>query len=150
MNNLLLSITFFIFLFFPFYLLNVYSAQKDPLSTPIINTSNITLKELGNIFWPDSRYTDAQKEKILKIIKGKKVNWEIVISQIQRDGTDYLIQGSSEKDMIGTFSYITPKTKLEEEKILDFKKGSTIKISGIIKDMIMRHIVLKPASLSNY
>lgn len=112
-------------------------------------TSAITLKELARIYWPDSNATRLQQEETLKNLLGRKVSWEITVAQIQRDGSGYLIQGQSNQDMIGTFSYVQPQSEADEEQILKAGMGSTLKIVGIVKDMDMRHIILKPAFVQN-
>ena len=83
----------------------------------------------------------------MKNILGKAVTWEITVAQIQRDGGGYLIQGRSDANMGGTFSYVTPKTETESLKIRNAAIGSILKIKGIVNDFQMRHIVLKPAAV---
>lgn len=108
-------------------------------------SSPLTLKELAHIYWPDSQATQLQQEETLKNLLGKKVSWEVTVAQIQRDGSGYLIQGQSNKEMLGTFSYVQPRNPSEEEQILKASMGSTLKIVGVVSDMDMRHIILKPA-----
>lgn len=108
-------------------------------------TSTITMKELALLFWPDSNATQVQQEEALKNLLGKKVNWKIVVAQIQREGDEYLIQGQSDKDRIGTFSYIVPTSEAEKDAIIHASMGTKLNICGVVNDMRMRHIVLKPA-----
>ena len=109
--------------------------------------SDITLKQLADIYWPDSNATELQQEETLKNLLGKRVNWLVTVAQIQRAGEGYLVQGQSSKDMVGTFSYITPQSEAEKEAILHAQMGSQLDVSGIVNDMQMRHIVLKPANV---
>ena len=80
-------------------------------------TSNVTLKDLAKVYWPDSNATTVQQEDTLKNLLGKAVTWEIIVAEIQRDGSGYLVQGRSDENMIGTFSYISPKSENEIKKI---------------------------------
>lgn len=75
------------------------------------------------------------------------MTWEIVVAQIQRDGAGYLIQGQSDRDMLGTFSHVIPKTRQEVDVLLKASMGSKLVITGIVKDMELRHIVLDPAQV---
>lgn len=109
--------------------------------------SHITLKELAAIYWPDSHATQLQQEETLKNLLGKKVTWEITVAQIQRHGAGYLIQGQSSRDMLGTFSHVMPKTQQEVDALLKASMGSKLEISGMVKDMELRHIVLDPANV---
>lgn len=111
--------------------------------------SAMTLKELAHIYWPDSDATQLQREETLKKLLGKKVAWEITVAQIQCDGDGYLIQGQSDKDMLGTFSYVKPRNNADEEQIQKARMGDTLPIVGIVKDMDMRHIILQPAFIQS-
>lgn len=119
-----------------------YSLDSAPIS-------KMTLKELAHIYWPNTNITTAQQEATLKNLLGKSVTWEIRVAQVQRDGSCYLVQGQSDENMIGTFSYVTIRNKHEENRILQAEKGSKLIITGIIFDMRLRHIVLQPATLSS-
>lgn len=112
---------------------------------PDAPSSPVTLKELASIYWPDSNATQLQQEETLKNLLGKQVSWEIIVAQIQRDGDGYLVQGQSDKDMLGTFSYVKPRNQADDVLIQRTRMGDTLPITGIVNDMEMRHIVLKPA-----
>lgn len=114
-------------------------------NTPV---SSVTPKELAHLFGPDSNATQVQQEEVLKTLLGKKVEWEIVVAQIQREGNCYIIQGKSDKDMIGTFSYVIPTSQAEMDVITHASMGTKLNISGMVDDMRMRHIVLKPACVT--
>lgn len=120
-----------------------------PASSPAqgVQTSDITLKQLANLFWPDSTATEAQQQEALENLLGKRVTWTIKVAQIQREGSGYLIQGQSDRDMLGTFSYITPQNEAEKEAILKASMGSELEITGVVDRMQMRHIILKPATV---
>lgn len=117
-----------------------YSLENAP-------KSSISLKELAHIYWPDTNTTVVKQEETLKNLLGKSVTWEIVVSQIQRNGKTYLIQGQSNANMLGSFSYVSPGNQDEEKRILQATKGSIITITGVVSDMRLRHIVLRPAKL---
>lgn len=123
------------------------SAASTASSTINAPVSNVTLKELAQIYWPDSNATELQQEETLKNLLGKRVTWNITVAQIQRDGNGYLVQGQSDKNMVGTFSYVTPENEAQKEAILKASMGSELTISGIVNDMQMRHIILKPATI---
>jgi len=108
-------------------------------------TASVSLKELADIYWPDSNATMVQQEKTLKNLLGKKVTWDVTIAQIQREGTTYIIQGQSDKNMLGTFSYVIPRNEDEKNRLVSSAIGSVLRITGIVSDMRLRHIVLNPA-----
>ena len=122
-------------------------ASSSSSSVKTAPVSTITLKELAQIYWPDSNATELQQEETLKNLLGKRVTWNIRVAQIQRDGNGYLVQGQSDKNMVGTFSYVTPENEAQKDAILKASMGSELEISGIVSDMQMRHIVLKPAQV---
>ncbi|WP_165071991.1 hypothetical protein [Desulfovibrio sp. ZJ200] len=114
-----------------------------------VPSSSLTLKELANIYWPDSNATRLQQEETLKNLLGRKVVWEITVAQIQRNGDGYLVQGQSDKDMLGTFCYVKPRNQADEALIRKVRMGDTLPITGIVNDMEMRHIILKPAFIQS-
>jgi len=123
------------------------TSSSASLSLENAPTSNVTLKDLAKVYWPDSDATTVQQEDTLKKLLGKAVTWEITVAEIQRDGSGYLVQGRSDENMIGTFSYISPTSENEIKKIQSAARGSILKIKGIVSDFQMRHIVLKPAAV---
>lgn len=110
--------------------------------------SGITLAELGSLFWPGSNATEVQREEALKNILGKKVTWEIVVAEVQRQDGIYLVQGQSSQQMIGTFAYVVPGSKEDEQKLIATGRDGKLTVTGIAAEMQMRHIVLKPAMLA--
>ena len=136
---------------------NAYALGGKPDTKTVSSTdsisnapsSSITLKELANIYWPDSNATQLQQEDTLKDLLGKKVSWDITVAQIQRDGDGYLVQGQSDKDMLGTFSYVKPRNQADEALIQKTRMGDTLPITGIVNGMVMRHIFLKPAFIQS-
>lgn len=110
--------------------------------------SDATLKQLADIYWPDSNATEVQREEALKNLLGKRVTWEIVVAGVQRQDGTYLVQGQSSREMIGTFVYIKPDSKEDEQKLLTIRRDDKITVTGIAKEMQVRHIVLKPAVIA--
>ena len=51
--------------------------------------------------------------------------------------------------MLGTFSYVKPRNQADEALIQKTRMGDTLPITGIVNDMEMRHIVLKPAFIQS-
>lgn len=109
--------------------------------------TKLTICEVGQILWPVSDSTRLQQEEILKKLIGKRVNWQIIVAQVQRDGGGYLIQGQSDKNMVGTFSYVFPHNEIEKNTILNASIGSRIDISGVVDDIHLRHVVIRPAMI---
>lgn len=109
--------------------------------------AGITPHELGELFWPDSNATEVQLEEALKNLQGKRVTWEIVVAGVQRKDGTYFVQGQSSREMIGTFVYIKPESKEDEQKLLTIRRDDKITVTGIAKELQERHIVLDPAFL---
>ena len=99
------------------------TSSSASLSLENAPTSNVTLKDLAKVYWPDSDATTVQQEDTLKKLLGKAVTWEITVAEIQRDGSGYLVQGRSDENMIGTFSYISPTSENEIKKIQSAAQG---------------------------
>lgn len=126
------------------------SGNKEQ-DAPTINldnasSSSVTLKDLAAVYWPDSNATEVQKEETLKNLIGKRVIWEISVAEIQRqDDGSFLVQGQSDKNMIGTFSYVTPQNEAERQQLVSVSREGKLALTGIVVGMKARHIILNPA-----
>ena len=127
---------------------NPQSAKTIPAEQASPATSDITLKELADIYWPDSNATQLQQQETLKNLLGKAVTWEVEVAEIQRhDDHTYLVQSSSSKDALGIFAYVVPQNDEELKMLQTTARGSKLKIAGVIKGEKLRHMVLEPATL---
>lgn len=107
--------------------------------------SDATLQSLGALFWPDSNATEAQREEALRNVLGRRVTWTVIVAEVQRQGDAFLVQGSSDANMIGTFSLVTPRDEAERRRILALSRGDALPVTGVVREMRLRHIVLDPA-----
>lgn len=115
-----------------------------PLESAPVST--ITLKELAAIYWPDSNSTEVQRVETLKNLLGKRVTWEISVAEVLPQGDNaYLVQGQSDKNMLGTFSYVTPQNEGEKQQLMSVSREGKITLTGIVVEMKARHMVLNPA-----
>lgn len=104
--------------------------------------------QLASIFQFGSEYTDVQRENALNEIKGKLVAWHLPVYEVDRNGEGYKIQTSGDS-YIGTFVYISPRNNEERKFIESLRTGQMVKFRGIIKDSVMRNLVIDPAILDN-
>lgn len=102
--------------------------------------------ELAAMFNLMSDNTDLQRENKLKEIKGKVVEWSLTVYEVEKDGDGYTVQTKAGND-VGTFIHISPRNAQDKATIEALKTGSRISIKGIIKDDLMRNLVIKPAIL---
>lgn len=100
--------------------------------------------ELYSIFELGGDSTDLQRENKLAEIKGKIVEWNLEVYEVDKDDDVYKIQTRSDGN-VGTFTYIKPRNESEKSLIESLKTGSTIRIKGVIKDSFLRNMVIKPA-----
>lgn len=113
--------------------------------------------ELFEIFTFGSKYTDLQRENKLNEIKGHVVQWQLPVYEVSRSGDGYKIQTKSslnfsqfDRNLVGTFVYITPRNDKERQIVEALKTGDTISFKGIIADSTMRSLDIKPAILNSH
>lgn len=111
--------------------------------------------ELGEVFNIFSDFTNLQRDLKLKEIRGKVVNWRLPVYEISISGNEYLVHTSSRgkgdllgKSLVGTFTYITPKNEADRQQLESLKTGDIIEIKGVIKDISLRNIEIRPAIIS--
>lgn len=120
-------------------------SKLDELAVMLAATLSPT-GELAAMFNLMSDNTDLQRENKLKEIKGKVVEWSLTVYEVEKDGDGYTVQTKAGND-VGTFIHISPRNEQDRATIEALKTGSRISIKGIIKDDLMRNLVIKPAIL---
>ncbi len=130
--------------------------KTDPLAE-LTSAQVSTLQpdgELFEIFTFGSKYTDLQRENKLNEIKGHVVQWQLPVYEVSRSGDGYKIQtksspnvSQSDRNLVGTFIYITPHNDKERQIVETLKTDDTISFKGIIADTTMRSLDIKPAIL---
>ena len=109
--------------------------------------------ELAKAFNLNSKYTDIQRENLLKQIKGQLVIWEVEIYEIDKQSDKvYNIQTSGGLNIgasnVGTFIELTAKDTLQSNFIEGLKTGQVIRIKGILTgESTLRSLIIKPAIL---
>lgn len=102
--------------------------------------------DLAAMFNLMSSNTDLQRENKFKEIKGKIVEWTLPVYEISKDGNNYRVQ-TEPGYAVGTFVFITPRDDQDKAIIEGLKTGSRISFKGVISDVTMRHLEIKPAIL---
>lgn len=104
--------------------------------------------EISNIFSIGSDYTDIQRENKEKEIKGKIVNWNLEVYEVQKkEDNVYRIRTSSMGNTVGVYAYIYTRNPDEVKHIESIKTGNNISLKGKIKGTRLRHILINPAIL---
>lgn len=107
--------------------------------------------QLAATFTLGSQHTDLQRENALKEIKGKLVSWTLPVYEVKREDEGYKIQTSSgfRNSSVGAFVSITPRTPQDRQAIESLKTGDLVSFRGVINDVFMRNMVIKPAILEH-
>lgn len=138
-----------------------FASQNDKPSTSSLQSletrediSKYTIDgELAKAFNLNSKYTDIQRENLLKQIKGQLVVWEVEIYEIDKKSDKvYKIQTSGGLNIgasnVGTFVELTAKDTLQSNFIEGLKTGQVIRIKGILTgESTLRSLIIKPAIL---
>jgi hypothetical protein len=103
--------------------------------------------KLYELFHFGSDNTDLQRKRMKDKISGKVVIWTLKVYDVSLETeTIYKIQTSGD-NTVGTFVFLSPQTDKERDFIEGLKVGSIITVKGIVNDIVMMHIQLKPAML---
>ena len=102
--------------------------------------------ELSAMFNLMSENTDLQRKNKFKEIKGKIVEWTLPVYEVRQSGSGYAIQTEAEQT-VGTIVYVTARNEQDKTIIEGLKTGSRISFKGVISDVTMRHLEIKPAIL---
>lgn len=102
--------------------------------------------ELAAMFNLMSDNTDLQRENKFKELKGKVVEWTLPVYEVQKDGEVYEVQTEAD-EAVGAFVYITALNTQEKAEIEGLKTGSSISFKGVISDVTLRSLEIKPAIL---
>lgn len=93
-----------------------------------------------------SENTDLQRKNKLKEIKGNIVEWTLPVYEVRQAGSGYAVQTEADQT-VGAIVYITARNEQDKALIEGLKTGSRISFKGVIKDVSMRHLEIKPAIL---
>lgn len=138
-----------------------FSAKNDAPTTNTLNSlesredvSKYKIDgELAKAFNLNSKYTDVQRENLLKQIKGQLIIWEVEIYEVdKKSDKTYKIQTSGGLNIgtsdVGTFVELTAKDTLQSNFIEGLKTGQVIRIKGILTgESTLRSLIIKPAIL---
>lgn len=102
--------------------------------------------ELSAMFNLMSENTDLQRKNKFKEIKGKIVEWTLPVYEVRQSGSGYAIQTEADQ-AVGAFVYITARNDQDKAVVEGLKTGSHISFKGVISDVTMRHLEIKPAIL---
>lgn len=118
-------------------------------------SENISPKgELAEIFSYGSDFTDLQRQLKFKEIQGRVIEWRLPVYEVKQSGDGYTIQTSSHPKgdvfgpkLIATFLRISPRSEEDRRFVERLKTGDVVKVKGIIEDVTMRSLNIKPAIL---
>lgn len=123
------------------------------LETAVVDDHILLDGELATAFNLNSKFTDVQRDNLLKKIKNKVVIWNIEVYEINKTGNkEYQITtptGFSGIDRDASL-IISLKVKDDNEKkfIESVKTGTRIRIKGVLTgDSVMRSLIVSPAML---
>ena len=107
---------------------------------------------LARAFNLNSKFTDLQRENLLKDVKNKVIVWVITIYEIKRDGSKYTISTPTslfdDNAEVNALITLTARDANEEKFIAELKTGQTIRIKGILTgESFMRSLMIEPAIL---
>lgn len=122
--------------------------QKKVLLDQLRNgpiSPEITPESLYPIFKLGTEFTDIQRENKTKEILGKKVRWVGVVYDANKSTEGYKIQLKDTSSQIGAFIYLEGHG--DAAFVERLKEGDQVIAVGIIEDVFMRSIQLKPAYL---
>lgn len=117
----------------------------------IVNYSGPSQVERGgetyDVFKYGSKYTDLQREKVFKEIKGKIVVWDCEVYEVSKGEAEneYIVVCTQERRVVPCIIFLTARNQNEIARIEELKTGSRIKITGIIQDIAFRNIQIEPA-----
>jgi hypothetical protein len=107
--------------------------------------------ELASAFEFNSKYTDVQRENLLKKIKDKLIIWEVKVYEVKRLANNkYKIQTQSAIfcESVSTFITLTAKDELQVKFIEEIKTDQVIRVKGILTGKsTVRHLEIAPAIL---
>lgn len=108
--------------------------------------------EIAEMFSIGSDFTDLQRQLKFKEIQGKIIEWRLPVYEVKQSGDGYTIQTSGRAKgevfgpkYIGTFLRITPRSEDDRRFVERIKTGDFIKVKGVIEDVTMRNLDIKPA-----
>lgn len=102
--------------------------------------------ELAAMFNLMSNNTDLQRENKLREIKGQVVEWTLPVYEIRKEDGYYLVQTEG-NEAVGAFVYIFARNEQDKVTMESLKTGSLISFRGVISDVTMRRLDIKPAIL---
>lgn len=116
-------------------------------------SANISPKgELAEIFSYGSNFTDLQRQLKFKEIQGKVIEWRLPVYEVKQSGDGYTIQTARHAKgdlfgpkLIGTFLRISPRSEEDRRFVERLKTGDIVKVKGVIEDVTMRSLNIKPA-----
>lgn len=113
--------------------------RNDPISPDITSESLYPMFRLG------TEFTDIQRENKTKEIVGKKVRWLGSVFEVGKTSDGYKIQLKMTSNQIGAFIYLEGHDNAAV--IEKLKEGDQIIAVGIVEDVLLRNVQLKPAFL---
>ncbi len=108
------------------------TSDEKPASEPKEEISDITWKEINNIYNIKSDSTDLQKAEAWKTYKGKRVLWEGEVAEIKEGFTSgYNLQIKMNPDTL-TSDLLIGLDDSQKQKVIPLKKGNKIKFKGTL------------------
>lgn len=134
---------------------------SSPATDPFLELENSQASdispsgELAQIFSYGSDFTNLQRENKLRELKGSVISWSLPVYEVRkRYGEIYRIQTDSTfkgelfgERVVSTFIDITARNDGDRAFIANLKTGDMVSFKGVIDDISMRSLEIKPAIL---
>lgn len=103
--------------------------------------------KLKDLFEIPSKYTDLQRDTVLKDVKGKVIQWNLFVYEVERDGLQYKIITSGNENVSCSITLIALSDS-DRGELLSMKTGDIISIKGVLTgETGFRTIKISPAIL---
>ena len=127
---------------------NLQYKKKDLSVIATAPQSSFSQNDFAQAYAPNSDATELQRQNIIKNSFGKSVTWEIIVAEVQPELSNVIrVQGSSDATHMGVFVYVNTRSDKDMDLVQSLKKGDSLRVQGIVSDMVLRHVVINPAVL---
>ena len=112
--------------------------------------SDVSAAELQQIFQLGSSSTDVQRDNKEEEIKGKVVEWDVEVYEVNKRGDDtYRVQSIGNDSSTASMVNIHIRSPEEATYIESLKTGDRVQFKGRISGTTIRHIEFDDAILTN-
>jgi hypothetical protein len=103
--------------------------------------------ELAKMFSFFSDATEIQRSEKERQLKGKVVQWRLLVYNVAERNDFYVIQTKSCPGIVGAFCYVRASNESVKQFLLSLKENDYVTCKGEIAGTTMRSVDIKPAVL---